>query len=112
MDRKEQNTEAIVSPYNFATMTDQEMTIALGNYIIQLQREINALEGVFMKYRINTDQGRREIPFREEAKQIALEEGPQQVAVEQRHVLLEALGGETLDSSLIRGLYLQFLEEK
>jgi hypothetical protein len=92
-------------------MTDQEMVIRLGNYIIKLQRDISALEGVFTEYRIDTPDGRREIPYKEMAKKVAQEEGPQQVAVEQRRSLLEAIGNETQGSALIRGLYREFLEE-
>jgi len=84
-------------------MTDQEMVIRLGNYIIKLQRDISALEGVFTEYRIDTPDGRREIPYKEMAKKVAQEEGPQQVAVEQRRSLLEAIGNETQGSALIRG---------
>ena len=83
-------------------MTDQEMVIRLGNYIIKLQRDISALEGVFTEYRIDTPDGRREIPYKEMAKK---------VAVEQRRSLLEAIGNETQGSALIRGLYREFLEE-
>jgi hypothetical protein len=92
-------------------MTDQEMVIRLGNYIIKLQRDISALEGVFTEYRIDTPDGRREIPYKEMAKKVAQEEGPQQVAVEQRRSLLEAIGNDTQGSALIRGLYREFLEE-
>jgi hypothetical protein len=93
-------------------MTDQEMTIRLGNYIIKLQRDISALEGVFTEYRITTADGRRrEIPYREMAQRIAQEEGSQQVAAEQRNSLLQTIGVETRSSALIRGLYRRFLEE-
>lgn len=92
-------------------MTDREMVIQLGNYIIKLQRDISALEGVFTEYRIDTLEGRREIPYKEMAKKIAQEEGPQQIAVEQRRSLLEAIGNETQGSALIRGLYREFLED-
>jgi hypothetical protein len=92
-------------------MTDQEKAIALGNYIIKLQRDVDALQGVFTEYRIQTPEGRCEIPWREQARRIALEEGPQQIAAEQRRVLLQALSGETQGSVLIRELYRQFLEE-
>ena len=92
-------------------MTDQEMVLQIGRYIIKLQREISALQGVFTEYRIDTPFGRREIPWREKAKQIALEEGPQQIASEQQRSLLQAISGETHGSALIRGLYGQFFEE-
>lgn len=93
-------------------MTDREMAIQLGNYIIKLQSDISALEGVFTEYRISNPDGHlREIPYREVARKIALEEGPQQIAVEQRNSLIQAIGDETHDSSLIRKLYGEFLEE-
>ena len=92
-------------------MTDKEMVIALGNYIIGLQRDISALRGAFLEYRLETPEGRREIPFLEVARRVAEEESFQRVAIEQRRELLQALSDETQDSALIRGLYRRFLEE-
>jgi len=87
------------------------MIVRLGNYIIQLQRDVAALEGVFANYKINAEHGRREIPFREDAEKVSQEQGFQEVAAEQRRVLLQTVGHETQSSALIRGLYRQFLEE-
>lgn len=92
-------------------MTDREMALKLGNYIIKLQREISALQGVFTEYRIDTPQGRREIPWRSQAEKIAQEEGPMQVAAAQQYSLLQAIGHETDGSVLIRALHREFLEE-
>jgi hypothetical protein len=92
-------------------MTDQEMAVRLGSYIIKLQRDISALQGVIKEYRSDTPQGGREIPWREQAKRIAQDEGLQRIAVEQRRMLLGAIGRETQGSALIHGLYRQFLEE-
>lgn len=89
------------------------MTLALGNYIIKLQRDISALQGVFTEYRIETQMGQKvEIPWREMAKTISQETGEQQIAVAQRHSLLLAIADETQGSALIRALHNQFLEEK
>ncbi len=92
-------------------MTDHEMALKLGNYIIKLQREISALQGVFTEYRIETPQGRREIPWRSQAEKIAQEESLMLIAAEQQRSLLRAIDGETQGSALIRGLYREFLEE-
>jgi hypothetical protein len=92
-------------------MTDKEMALALGDYIIKLQLEKRALEGAFLEYRISTPEGRREIPFRQVAARIAQEEGLQEIASQQRHGLLQEVATGTPDSALIRGLYRQFLEE-
>lgn len=93
-------------------MTEREMALSLGNYVIKLQNRILVYEGVFMEYRINTPHGPREIPFRDDAKRIAQEDALKQIAVEQRNALLQDIGDETHGSELIRALCRQFLEEK
>ena len=92
-------------------MTDREMALKLGNYILKLHRELSALQGVFTEYRIMTPEGRREIPWRSQAEHIAQEEGALLVAAEQQRSLLRAIGDETQGSALIRGLYREFLKE-
>jgi len=92
-------------------MTDNEMALKLGNYIIKLQRQVSALEGAFLEYRINTPGGRREIPLREVAARVAQEQGFLQVSAAQRDGLLQAIEHETQGSALIRALHREFLEE-
>jgi hypothetical protein len=55
-------------------MTDREEALRLGNYIIDLIREIEAIKGVIWELRIDTPQGRREIPLAEMKKRISQEE--------------------------------------
>lgn len=93
-------------------MTDREMALAIGEYIIRLQRQVSALEGAFLDYRINTPEGRREIPFREVAARVAQEQGFLEVSAVQRQGLHQAIGHETHASSLIRALHREFLEEE
>lgn len=92
-------------------MTNQEMALALGRYIIKLQNHITALEGVFLEYRVNTPDGPREIPVREMLKKVSEEEALQQRIAGQQHSLIQAVGGQTPDSSLIAVLHREFLEE-
>lgn len=92
-------------------MTDKKMILQLGYYIIKLQTEMNALRGVFTEYRIDTPQGRREIPWREDAKRITQETAALEISSAQRYSLLQAIEPETQCSALIRGLYLHFLED-
>ena len=92
-------------------MTDQEMALAIGRYIIKLQRQVSALEGAFLEYRINTPEGRREIPFREVAAKVAQEQGFLEVSSAQQYALHQAVEHETQSSALIRALHHQFLEE-
>jgi len=92
-------------------MTDQEMALAIGRYIIKLQRQVSALEGAFLEYRINTPEGRREIPFREVAARVAQEKGFLEVSSAQQYALHQQVEHETQPSALIRALHHQFLEE-
>jgi hypothetical protein len=92
-------------------MTNQEMAFQLGRYIIKLQKKIAVLEGVFLEFRIDTPQGRREIPYRELAEKVSREEGYLLVENEQLNVLSQAIPDGTPDSALIRGLHRQFLDE-
>lgn len=93
-------------------MTDKEMALRLGNFIIKLQREIEALEQVFAECKVETPQGKREIPFRQIANEIAHEVSFLKVSAARQRDLREAVGAETQCLGLIRALYCQFLEEK
>jgi hypothetical protein len=92
-------------------VTDREMAIQLGRYIIRMQRRIKALEGAFTEYRLNSPYGPIEVPWIEKVEQIENEEYPRQVASAQLHSLLQTIDAETQDSLLIRVLHREFLEE-
>jgi len=91
-------------------MTDREIAIRIGNYINGLIQRIVVYEGVFIEYRLPTELGAREIPFREDAKRIAQEPSLIELADARRDGLLAAIGSETESSALIRILQNQFLD--
>ena len=86
------------------------MALALGRYVNSLLEEIEALKGVFLEYRIETPDGRREIPVAEMKKKVSQEDGFRAVADAQRTALLQAIGDETQGSDLIRALYRHYLQ--
>lgn len=86
-------------------MENKEMALELARLIIQQQKQIAVLEGVLMECRIDTPQGRREVPWREMAKTIGREESFQLVVNARLADLSQAIHDETPDSRLIPGLY-------
>jgi hypothetical protein len=93
-------------------MTNQQMAMELGRYIIQLQKEISVLEGVFMEFRIDTPLGQQEIPWRELAKKVAQEDGFRQIVNARLFTLEQAIHDETSAPEMILELYRQFIENE
>lgn len=92
------------------TMTDREMALGLGEYIVGLLRRISALQGVFTEYRVPTEDGRRiEIPWKEDEKRMATEPAALEIVAAQLRSLREAVGDETPESQLLRALYRHFV---
>ncbi len=91
-------------------MSDREMALGLGEYIVKLLRQISALQGVFTEYRITSDDGHRiEIPWKQDVKRIAGEPAALDVVAVQLRSLHEAIGDGTHESELIRALYHHFI---
>ena len=91
-------------------VTDREMVVALGEYINSLLGSISDLEKTFTNYRIPNDEGFPvELPWREDAKLVAMEEGQIEISAHQRSDVLAAIGDETLASGLIRALHDHYL---
>ncbi len=92
-------------------MTDKEMALALGEYIVQLLGRISALESVFMEHRItNPDGNRVEISWKDDANRIAREAAALELSAAQSRSLQQAIGAGTPKSELIRSLYRHFVE--
>jgi hypothetical protein len=83
-------------------MTDHEMALKLGNRIVQLQRDVSALQAVLGQYILVTPGNRREIPQEPKANRIA---------TEQERNLAVAIGEGKDASELMHALYREFLEE-
>lgn len=93
-------------------MTDREMALALGEYIVRLLGRIHALEGVFCEYRITAPDGHRvELPWRKDAKKVAQEPSALELSDAQLRSLRGAIDGETHESGLIRAMYRHFVGE-
>jgi hypothetical protein len=89
-------------------MTNKEMAIELGNKMIQLQGQIEVLEGIFMEYKITGPDGHhREIPWKELAISIANEPGSLLVADARTQQLHDALQDAT-DATSLTSLYQTF----
>lgn len=92
-------------------MTDKEMALALGEYIVNLIGRIHALEGTFLEYRVTNEEGHRvEIPWKEDSKRIALEPAVRDLSDAQLRYMRESIGDETQGSDLIRALYSHFVK--
>jgi hypothetical protein len=93
-------------------MTDKEMALGLGEYIVHLLGRIHALEGVFPEYRITGEDGhRRELPWKEDAARIALEPAVRELSDVQLRSMQDAVSGDIPESHLIRALYRHFVGE-
>lgn len=92
-------------------MTDKEMVTRLGTYINGLLQEIEALKGVFLEYRIETPEGRREIPLQEMKRMVSQEEYFRRIADAQQSGLIQVIEHETEASALIRALCKHYLAE-
>lgn len=84
-------------------MTDKERAEQLGEKILRLQAEIEALEYVFMEFRIPS--GYRpghmvEPPFRQIAERISKEPSFALVVARRKELLMQALGDETNGNAL------------
>lgn len=91
-------------------MTDREMVLGLGEYIVRLLRQISALQGVFTEYRITSDDGHRvEIPWKADVKRIAAEPAALEIVAAQLRSLREAVGDGTPESELIHALHNHFV---
>ena len=91
-------------------MTDREMALGLGEYIVKLLRQISALQGAFTEYRITSDDGHRiEIPWKRDVKRIAGEPAALEVVAAQLRSLHEAIGDGIPESELIRALHRHFV---
>jgi len=93
-------------------MTDREMALGLGEYIVRLLGRIAALEGVFTEYRVPQRDGRQvELPWKEDSKRVAQESGALEISAARLRSLHHAVGDGTLESELIRALHRHFVGE-
>ncbi len=83
-------------------MTTEEKAFAIGEYIIDLQRNFHALQVVMES---------RGLAWSAQMKQAARQENLQQIAHEQLALLRQAFDGSTSDSARINALHRAFLEE-
>jgi hypothetical protein len=93
-------------------MTDREMVINLGRYIIQMQRRIKALECLITESWPNPPQSLTGVPWSEVVNRSETDEYIQRVSSAQLNGLHLAIAAETQDSALIRALHNQFLKEE
>lgn len=84
------------------TMTIEEKAFALGEYVIDLQRNFQALRAVMESHGL---------AWRAQMEQTARQEELREIAREQLASLRQAFDGSTSDSERINALHRAFLEE-
>ena len=89
-------------------MNDKEMAFELGKKLINLQEQVEVLEGVMMEFRVTGPDGRKREPrWRESAELIASEPGFLQLRDERLRKLRDALEG-TSDATTLKSLFQTF----